>query len=188
MILSAPRPRRMSASSAVAVAITRALAAASNGTSAVPTPPVAPTTRAVSPGRTLAVAISARAVSPVVASAAACSTESPAGRRARNRLAEYVVTRAERRDTGAHLGDSAGEVVTGYVGKLQRHEVAEFAAGQPYISGIDRGRGDPHLELSRPWSRHRHVGHRVLLWRPVARRDNRLHASSPKRTTWSSSV
>ena len=76
--------RSMSASASVAVAITRAPAAASSGSTAVPTPPVAPTTRTVSPGRIPAVAISASAVRPTVASAAACSSGSPAGRCARS--------------------------------------------------------------------------------------------------------
>jgi hypothetical protein len=80
MISSAPSSRRMPASAAVAVAITLARAAASRGTTAVPTPPVAPATRTDSPGDTSAVASSARAVRPVVASAAASSADRPGGR------------------------------------------------------------------------------------------------------------
>lgn len=59
-------------------------AAASNGTSAVPTPPVAPTTSAVPPAFGCAVRINARAVSPVVASAAASATLRLGGRCASN--------------------------------------------------------------------------------------------------------
>jgi arabinan endo-1,5-alpha-L-arabinosidase len=98
----------------------------------------------------------------------------------RDRVPEDLITDRVRGDPGPDLGDRPGEVVAWHVGEVDVHLLAEVAADQPHVGGVERGRVDPGLDLPRAGPRHRQLAHLVALRRAVAPGDDRLHACLPR--------